>query len=390
MNFLSIFFTKQNIINIVLIGFILRIIVLIFNINLNFGDTQTHKLMGEEIFNQQLVTSSIHMPGYGIYIYINNFLLNSEYGFLFMDILISTSSIFLIYLISKKIFKDELISKISAFIFALYPFSIFYSVSGLNETLYIFLLLLSFLNFYERKYNLAIIFIVLSIYVKSISFYIAPILLLTFLIIEKNNLEKIFKFFLKYLLILIIFMSPWWIHNFKKFNAFVPTDLGYGYHLYSGNNIMNETGGGIGGIDVDHQPILDVSDNGKHDYFKADKVFKTEAYKFIIENPKQFLNLSIKKFFRFWRIYPYTNEYNNFFYKTVSIFSFGLILVFSSLFLFLYPKKKYADIIPLLLTVLLFTFIYTITISSIRYRFPIEPLLIILSSYSIKKILFSR
>ena len=64
----------------------------------------------------------------------------------------------------------------------------------------------------------AIIFIVLSIYVKSISFYIAPILLLTFLIIEKNNLEKIFKFFLKYLLILIIFMSPWWIHNFKKFN----------------------------------------------------------------------------------------------------------------------------------------------------------------------------
>ena len=122
MNFLSIFFTKQNIINIVLIGFILRIIVLIFNINLNFGDTQTHKLMGEEIFNQQLVTSSIHMPGYGIYIYINNFLLNSEYGFLFMDILISTSSIFLIYLISKKIFKDELISKISAFIFALYPF----------------------------------------------------------------------------------------------------------------------------------------------------------------------------------------------------------------------------------------------------------------------------
>ena len=95
-------------------------------------------------------------------------------------------------------------------------------------------------------------------------------------------------------------MSPWWIHNYKKFDAFIPTNLAYGWHIYAGNNILNKSGGGIGGTDVNHRLILGPSEFGR-DYFKSDKVFKKEAYNFIKENPKQFFNLTTKKFFRFWR-----------------------------------------------------------------------------------------
>ena len=63
------FFLNQNIINIVFFGFIIRTTALIFYGHPSFGDTETHKLIGSEIFNGSLVTSSIPMQGYGIYIY---------------------------------------------------------------------------------------------------------------------------------------------------------------------------------------------------------------------------------------------------------------------------------------------------------------------------------
>ena len=380
------FFLNQNIINIVFFGFIIRTTALIFYGHPSFGDTETHKLIGSEIFNGSLVTSSIHMPGYGIYIYLSNLIINSNLGFIFTDILISSATIYVIYLLSLEIFNDSILAKITASIFALYPFSVFYSISGLNETLYVFLLLISILNFYKDKYFYGIIFIVLSIYVKSISFFIAPILVLFFLFFYRKISFKIsFKFLGLYIFILSILMSPWWIHNYKKYEAFIPTNLAYGWHIYAGNNILNKSGGGIGGIDVNHRLILGPSEFG-HDYFKSDKVFKKEAYNFIKENPKQFFNLTTKKFFRFWRPYPYAEEYKSFFYKFLSLISYGTIFIFSFIFFLKHSRKYFYKVFPLICISFLIVLIYTITIVSIRYRFPIEPFMIILGSFSIKKI----
>ena len=273
MKFFKNFFLNQNIINIVFFGFFIRTLTLILYENPFFGDTQTHKQIGIEIFSGKLVTSSIHMPGYGVYMYLSNFIINSNFGFIFTDIIISLATIYVIYLLSLEIFNDEILAKITSTIFALYPFSVFYSISGLNETLYVFLLLLSILNFYKHKYFYGIIFIVLSIYAKSISFFIAPILILIFIFFSKKNLFKTsFKFLGLYIFILSILMSPWWIHNYKKHDSFVMTNLSFGYHIYSGNNLMNKTGGGIGGVDVNHRLILGQSGLG-HDYFKSDNFF---------------------------------------------------------------------------------------------------------------------
>ena len=106
------------------------------------------------------------------------------------------------------------------------------------------------------------------------------------------------------------------------------------------------------------------------------------------ENPKQFFNLTTKKFFRFWRPYPYAEKYKSFFYKFISLISYGLIFIFLFIFFVKYSKKYFNKIIPLIFTSLVIVFIYTITIVSMRYRYPIEPLMIILSSYSIKRDFF--
>lgn len=378
----------NNINNIIFFSLFIRIIILLFFELPNFGDTQTHKQIGEEIFSGKIVSSAIHMPGYGVYMYLTNLLINSNYGVIFADIILSSTTVYIIYLISKKIFNDENVGKISALIYALYPFSIFYSLSSLNETLYVFLLFLSILNFYNDKYLYGIISIIISIYVKSISIFIGPVILIAFLIFyNHNSLRNICRFLALYLFILIIFMSPWWIHNFKKYNDFVPTNLAYGYHLYSGNNEINKTGGGIGGKDVDHQLILD---SFQHDYFKADKVFKAKAYNFIKNNPKEFVDITFKKFVKFWKFYPSANEYSGLKYKIISTISYGFVFILTLFFITFYSRKFLKKIFPLIVTIFFFTFVYSLTIVSLRYRFPIEPILIILSSYSLKKFFLSN
>ena len=177
-------------------------------------------------------------------------------------------------------------------------------------------------------------------------------------------------------------MSPWWVHNYKKFDTFVPTNLSYGWHIYAGNNILNKTGGGIGQRDVNHRLILD---SFQHDYFKADKVFKTQTYNFIKNNPKEFANITFKKFVKFWKFYPSADEYSGLKYKIISTISYGSVFILTLFFITFYSRKFLKKIFPLIVTMFFFTFIYSLTIVSLRYRFPIEPMMIILSSYSIKK-----
>ena len=133
------FINELNITKLVFFGFFIRILFLIF-FPQNFGDTQTYLRIGEEIFNGKTVYSDLHMPGYGIWAYILNVFFQSDHGFLIGDVIISSLTIYVIFLISKEIFLDNFISKTSAFLYTIYPYSIFYSVSGLSETLFVFLL----------------------------------------------------------------------------------------------------------------------------------------------------------------------------------------------------------------------------------------------------------
>ena len=386
---------KLNILEIVFFGFLIRVLALFFYPRINFGDTETYKRIGQEIFNGNFVSTDIHMPGYGMWMYLSNSLSQNFYGVIIADIIISSITIYILYLLSEEIFNDHIVSKICAIIFALYPISIFFSISSLSESLYIFLLILGILLLYKDKFILAIIILVLSIYVKSISDYLAPILILSFAIINKYSFKKTFFCISSYFIIYSILMSPWWIHNIEKYNKFVRTDLGYGFHLYSGNNPMNKTGGGIGGLDVDHESILD---SVSHDPILSDKIFKDEAYKFIKENPKFFLKSLKTKFIRFWSPYPKDQSYpdkndklslikDNMIYKIILLFSYGLVFLLSIIFIFKYARKNFSKIAPLLLLIFLFTLAYTLTIVSLRYRFPIEFILIIFASYSLKKIM---
>jgi len=375
---------KINIREIIFLSFFVRIASLILYPSKVLPDTYTYLKIGEEIFSGKIIQTPLHMPGYGIWMFLFNFITQNNYGVIIGDIVISCLTVYVIYLLSYEIFKKKEISIISALIFALYPFSIFYSISALSETLFVFLLLLSILMFYRNDFFYGSLLIILSIYIKPTPDIFAPFLILIFsLVIKKYSFKKSIFHLCIYYTLYILLLSPWWFHNWKKYDGFVRINLSGGYHLYSGNNIKNKTGGGIGGIDVDHN----WSDEDiKYKGIEFHNKFKKEAYNFIKENPKEFVNLTMIKFLRFWRIYPYTNEYKGTIYKLISTLSYGIILILSILFIF--NSKKFLRIISPLLTIIFFTTaIHCITIASIRYRYPIEPILIIFASYTIYKYL---
>ena len=226
---------------------------------------------------------------------------------------------------------------------------------------------------HKKKFLLGYILIIFSIYVKPTADIFAPFLLLSFFfLIYKYSSKKVLReLFIFYILYSILF-SPWWLHNWKKYDGFVRINLSGGYHLYSGNNPENLSGGGIGGVDVNHGWTEDdIEKRG----IEFEKKFKSDAFNYIKENPKTFIKLSFIKFKRFWQLYPYAEEYKGMFYKFVSIFSYGLVLLFSILFFISNIKKFFFKISPLVVIILLTTAIHCITIASVRYRFPIEPIL---------------
>tara|TARA_E500000178_G_scaffold252754_1_gene249304 strand:+ start:296 stop:1483 length:1188 start_codon:yes stop_codon:yes gene_type:complete len=358
-----------------ILAFLIRLIFFYIYPDQKFPDSISYEILGIKFLENFIYESDVHMPLYSIL----SLLIGGRVNLIIFDIMISSLTSLYIYKLSKLIFTKE-ISFIALIIYILYPYSIFYSVSGLTETIYVFLIIFSFYKLYNKKYLTAIFVLILSIYLRPTLEIFYPIILLIFLYVNKQlNINKIFYIMFSYLLMYVILLSPWWYHNHIKYNQFVRLNFASGFVLYSGNNPLNESGGGVAygstSDDLDISSFQSIKDPGER--YNA---MKEEAIKFIINNPKRTINLYFKKFQRFWMLYPYTNFYNAIEYKIISILSYGVILLFSILTILNLNLKKIKMLLPIFSFAIFLNFVHIITISSIRYRYPIEPFLIILSS----------
>jgi len=167
-----------------------------------------------------------------------------------------------------------------------------------------------------------------------------------------------------------------WAHQYSKYGEFIRLNLADGIVLYSGNNYLNHSGGGIVGADVDMRRFNDIENP-----VLKNRAMIDEALSFIVNNPSNFIVMGFKKFFRFWRLWPYAKEYSGVSHVLISMLSFGLILFTSILYLIEFGKKHFRLLSPFLITIIYLSLIHSITIGSIRYRFPIEPFLILFSSF---------
>ena len=128
---------KLYLLGVFLFSITTRIICLEFLPNNIFPDSETYINAGEQLFKNGRISFDNVMPIYPIYTYIFGKLSYIKLA----DVIVSSINSVLIFLISKIIFNNTNISRTSSIISSIYPFFIFYSISILTETLYIFFIL---------------------------------------------------------------------------------------------------------------------------------------------------------------------------------------------------------------------------------------------------------
>jgi hypothetical protein len=181
------------------------------------------------------------------------------------------------------------------------------------------------------------------------------------------------------LLTLLLVYAPWPIRNAYRFHAFIPMRSTVGLELYMGNRP-----GATGHLDESLSPLLNQREFASY-VSKGEMAYTgdqgEEALAYIRARPAHFVNLSLRRAYRFW---TGTGNADSSFLFTLhalltTVFGFaGLVLV--------YRRRSRWFAVLMALPLVLFPLPYYITHAEFRYRLNIDPLLTILAAYAVTQL----
>ncbi len=314
---------------ILVLAIILRLTAAYLLPDQNFPDAAGYRQAGRDLWSSGMLGTPYWMPLYPALVGLTG----AGWGQLALDIALSTSAVWLIHRIVLVVFADE-------------------------------------------AAGIAAVLIVLSILTRPSIELLVPFLVLYFaVVIHRLPTVLVVRNLFVYSIVYIALMSPWWMHNYRAYGSFVRLDLASGFVFYSGNNPLNRTGGGIAGQDFDEK-FLD----GVADPVARDRAMWKAGMSYVAENPQRFLELARLKFLRFWRLWPYVQDYATPLYVVASLISFVPVLILSAIYLIVWGWREHTRIGPILAWGAYLTLIHMIFIGSLRYRLPLEPFMIMFAA----------
>ena len=401
---------KSNIFLLIGLSFIIRLVI-IFIYHDNQIDQEWLILLNNLVNYKNYsyygsgVPSVMLPPLYPFFLYFLEILTFNKINLLntiiFVQIILSTTSVYIFYKINQKIFSQKL-SLISSFVFSFVPINIYAAGQTSSITLQIFLTLLFFLLLFDLSDNKnkkkILFFSIISgllILTRGEFILIYIITLAYFFLKKKINLTSLISIFL----CTLITISPYLIRNYNTFNqVFVVKSIGF--NLWKGNNELS-TIEGYGDFNLDfyemYEADLSINPNFKNlndeikllnkDKFyelNKDKIFLKQAIKNLKEEPFFYFKLFFEKVFSFYFINfnsTHTHYYNIFHFLPILLISIislpGLILALKEKQF----KMGYLNIY-LILTIIIFSVFFILP----RYKLIIIPIQIILMIYFLQYI----
>ncbi len=175
----------------------------------------------------------------------------------------------------------------------------------------------------------------------------------------------------------ILCIAPWTIRNYVTFERFVLIKTPMGMNLLYGNN---PRGNGVYQNLYDHFLPEEKAYLDQLDEPAQDDIMSSMALEFIRKNPFTFIRLTLRRVAAFWGFY---NPYSPSRYNVLRGLAYGCVALAALVGLALARHRKRET--TLLLSLFLgYPLVYYVThVSFYRYRFPVEPFLILLASLAV-------
>jgi hypothetical protein len=281
------------------------------------------------------------------------------------------------------LFRVAGVTILAALIAGFYPYFVFTQGMALTETLFTVLLIAGFLSLYRWRsagartggglVGSTALFVAAAM-VKATITFMAPVLV-TVAAIGVRKASSLVAVAAVATLAFALLMTPWWIRNYRELGAFVPFTTTSSIALFSGNNPQNPDADAL-------WPVWDartVPEIANADELARSRTFRDLAIQYIVADPAGFVKRAALKFARFWSLTPRAEAFQNPLYLIIGAASFSPVLLLA-LVCGISQRHRFVELLPIYLTIAYFTAIYTVTVASIRYRLPIEPLLIVLAA----------
>lgn len=320
-------------------------------------------------------------PGYPLFLAAVYFLFgHSIMTVRFMQAVISSLLIVLIYIIGKEVFSER-VARVAAILATIYPFFIYYAGSLQSELLCSFYLALAVL--YGSRFlkspilkNAVLfgIFIGLTGLTRPVFILYGSFIIFALIANKDFNLRKALKLWLLVLAVVAVTFLPWVIRNYLRLGAFIPGTTLAGEVLYVS---AHPTADGSPGPNLYDEELVKIRQQIKGEV-SQDRYFHRKAVSFIIDNPMHYAWLIGKRFLKIWNILPDTTQRDRLF----SLFSFGILLPFFILG-FIRAVLRNEAIMPAITIFYVSLVLPVLFYGSTRLRFPIESFILLFAASGI-------
>jgi 4-amino-4-deoxy-L-arabinose transferase-like glycosyltransferase len=302
--------------------------------------------------------------------------------------LVAAGTILLVYGIGRRCF-DDTVGLLAAAAFAVWPISLFYSVQLLSEplgTLWLLWYLLACLQFAARptwgRAAGAGLLLGLSLLTRANTVTMLPLAVI-WAIWQFRGQRQLLAMSLAIPILGIALLVPWTVRNSMVFGKFIPFSTMGGSVLLQGNNRIVVTEPKYYGYSVwdTEIPEYRAAIQAPNDEVKRDQVCRSLAIQWLKDNPDKWWFLIKAKFLRSWT--PFLQPHSPRLYRLGTLLSWGPVLVLFALAFFPtlagFLRQRHPGWL-IHLTILHFTLNAEVFFGDSRYRYPIEPLCLILAA----------
>lgn len=284
-----------------------------------------------------------------------------------------------IYLIGRRIVSER-VALLGAGLAAVYGYFIYSSVALMTETFFIVMVLLSLLVSLQLKDEPSLarwILLGLSLGVATLIrqtiLLFAPVLFV-WLFWELKGRIRLWHFVVS-LGMIVLLITPWTMRNYHVYRQFLPLNSNAGYALYASNHPHLGTDWRNENIVVPVPEELAGQNEAAINHALLRK-----GIGFVLEDPGRYLWLILDKALEYFQFWP--SSQSSSISNLARVLSFGLYMPFMLLGLLL-SLSHWRNYIPLYLFATVHTGIHLISWPSIRYRLPVDAVLMLFAGLAV-------